>query len=79
MVLQLLLGVMASAIGAAGAVGYIGFKGNDHTQWNKICNVFNTFCGHIAGSIAVSVLPSVALLMLVWVSVFALWKNNARS
>ncbi|XP_076882610.1 CASP-like protein 1 [Bidens hawaiensis] len=75
----LLLGIMASATGAAGGVGYIGFKGNKHTRWNKICNVYGSFCGHIAGSITVSLLPSIALLLLVWVSVFALSKKISRS
>ncbi|KAM0047227.1 putative casparian strip membrane protein [Helianthus debilis subsp. tardiflorus] len=75
----LLLGIMASATGAAGGVGYIGFKGNNHTGWTKICNVYGSFCRHIAASIAVSLLPSVALLLLVWVSVFALSKKISRS
>ncbi|KAI3730413.1 hypothetical protein L1987_61583 [Smallanthus sonchifolius] len=75
----LLLGIMASATGAAGGVGYIGYKGNNHTGWNKICNIYGTFCAHIAGSLTVSLLPSIALLLLVWVSVFALSKKIARS
>ncbi|KAJ0479267.1 putative casparian strip membrane protein [Helianthus annuus] len=75
----LLLGIMASATGAAGGVGYIGFKGNNHTGWTKICNVYGSFCRHIAASIAVSLLPSVALLLLVWVSVFILSKKISRS
>ncbi|MFS8001050.1 putative casparian strip membrane protein [Helianthus anomalus] len=74
----LLLGIMASATGAAGGVGYIGFKGNNHTGWTKICNVYGSFCRHIAASIAVSLLPTVALLLLVWVSVFALSKKISR-
>ncbi|KAJ0475400.1 putative casparian strip membrane protein [Helianthus annuus] len=76
--MALLLGIMASATGAAG-VGYIGFKGNNHAGWTKICNVYGSFCRHIAASIAVSLLPSVALLLLVWFSVFVLSKKISRS
>ncbi|KAK9063861.1 hypothetical protein SSX86_017733 [Deinandra increscens subsp. villosa] len=75
----LLLGIMASATGAAGGVGYIGYKGNKHTRWSKICNVYGSFCSHIAASAIVSLLPSMALVLLVWVSVFALSKKITRS
>ncbi|KAJ0492752.1 putative casparian strip membrane protein [Helianthus annuus] len=71
----LLLGVLASATGAAGGVAYIGYKGNSHSRWNKVCNVFDSFCGHVVGSLAVSLLPSIALLLLVWLSVFMFSKK----
>ncbi|XP_076917950.1 CASP-like protein 1 [Bidens hawaiensis] len=73
----LLLGILASATGAAGAVGYIGYKGNSHTRWNKVCNVFGTFCGHIAGSVSLSLLPPLALLLLVWLS-FSVFSKKIR-
>ncbi|KAK9059946.1 hypothetical protein SSX86_020650 [Deinandra increscens subsp. villosa] len=75
----LLLSILASATGAAGAVGYIGYKGNSHTRWNKVCNVFGSFCGHIAGSVTVSLLPSIALVLLVWLSVFVFSKKVTTS
>ncbi|XP_076952424.1 CASP-like protein 1 [Bidens hawaiensis] len=74
----LLFGIMASATGAAGGVAYIGFKGNSHTKWNMICNMYDSFCGHIAGSIAVSLLPSIGLLLLIWLYIFVLSKKIVR-
>ncbi|MFS7993703.1 putative casparian strip membrane protein [Helianthus anomalus] len=71
----LLLSILASATGAAGGVAYIGYKGNSHSRWNKVCNVFDSFCGHVMGSLAVSLLPSIALLLLVWLSVFMFSKK----
>ncbi|KAI3756082.1 hypothetical protein L1987_55895 [Smallanthus sonchifolius] len=74
----IMLAIMASATGAAGAVAYIGFKGNSHTRWNEVCNVFDSFCGHIAGSVSLSLLPSVSLLLLIWLSGFVLSKKIVR-
>ncbi|KAI3692483.1 hypothetical protein L6452_32299 [Arctium lappa] len=74
----MLLGIMTSATGAAGAVAYIGFKGNSHTRWNKVCDIYDSFCGHVAASVALSALPSVALILLVWLSVYVLSKKIAR-
>nr|GEX36355.1 CASP-like protein 1 [Tanacetum cinerariifolium]GEZ55444.1 CASP-like protein 1 [Tanacetum cinerariifolium] len=76
---SLLLGIMAAATGAAGAVGYIGYRGNSHTRWNKVCNVYASFCSHITGSVSISLLPSVALLLLIWLSVIVLSKRISRS
>ncbi|KAK1417888.1 hypothetical protein QVD17_27023 [Tagetes erecta] len=74
----LLLGIMGSAIGAAGAIAYIGFKGNKHTQWKEVCNMYGSFCGRIAASLTLSVLPSFALLLLIWLSVYMLSKKIVR-
>ncbi|KAI3696131.1 hypothetical protein L1987_79140 [Smallanthus sonchifolius] len=75
----LLLSILASATGAAGAVGYIGYKGNSHTRWSEVCTVFGSFCSHIAGSVALSLLPSIALLLLVWLSFFVFSKKVTMS
>ncbi|CAH1427646.1 unnamed protein product [Lactuca virosa] len=48
---SLLLGIMAAATGASGGVSYIGFKGNSHSRWNKICNMYNSYCMHVGASI----------------------------
>ncbi|KAF5815363.1 putative casparian strip membrane protein [Helianthus annuus] len=73
-----LLGIMASATGAAGAVAYLGYKGNAHTRWNEVCNMYDSFCSHIAGSVTISLLPSIALLLLIWLSVLVLSKKIMR-
>lgn len=75
---QLLLGIVAAATGTAGGVAYIGLKGNPHTRWNKICNTFGSFCFHVASSILLSLISSIALLLLVWLSLYVLSKKIAR-
>ncbi|XP_014623768.1 CASP-like protein 1D2 [Glycine max] len=54
--MQLILGITTSATGAAGRGAYIGLKGNYRVDWIKVCNVYDKFCRHLAGSIAVALL-----------------------
>nr|Q20BM9.1 RecName: Full=CASP-like protein 1 [Panax ginseng]ABD73297.1 unknown [Panax ginseng] len=68
----LLLGIVAAAIGAAGGVGYIGLRGNSHSRWTKICNIYDTFCQHLAGSIAAGLIASIVLVLLILLSFFTL-------
>ncbi|KAI3692489.1 hypothetical protein L6452_32305 [Arctium lappa] len=74
----LLLGIVAAATGAAGGVAYIGLKGNSHSRWNKICHTYGSFCFHFAASILLSLISSITLLLLVWLSVYVLSKKIAR-
>ncbi|KAL5541795.1 hypothetical protein UlMin_009505 [Ulmus minor] len=71
----LILGILASATGTAGGIAYLGLKGNDHVRWQKVCNVFDKFCRHIGGSIAVSLFASVLLVLLVFLSIFSIHKR----
>ncbi|KAI5650680.1 hypothetical protein M9H77_36685 [Catharanthus roseus] len=71
----LLLGIVASATGAAGGVAYIGLKGNTHTAWRKVCNVYGDFCRHIGGSVAVSLFGSIVLVLLVILSIHSISKK----
>ncbi|KAK9992357.1 hypothetical protein SO802_027342 [Lithocarpus litseifolius] len=68
----LILGLVASATGTAGGVAYVGLKGNNHVGWVKICNNYDKFCQHLAGSLAVSLFASFVLVLLVWLSVYSL-------
>ncbi|XP_050116991.1 CASP-like protein 1D1 [Malus sylvestris] len=71
----LILGLVASATGTAGGVAYIGYKGNEHVMWQKVCSAFDKYCKHIAGSLATSLFASVLLVLLVWLSTFTLHKK----
>ncbi|CAA2983155.1 CASP 1 [Olea europaea subsp. europaea] len=71
----LFLGIVAAATGTAGGVAYIGLKGNSHTGWSKICNIYDKFCRHIGASIAVSLAASILLAMLVLFSISSLSKK----
>lgn len=73
--MQLLLGIVAAATGAAGGVAYIGIKGNSHTDWAKVCGVFGRFCAHVESAIAVSIFASILLANLVILSVHSLSKR----
>ncbi|XP_073053835.1 CASP-like protein 1 [Primulina eburnea] len=71
----LLLGIVASATGAAGAVAYIGLKGNSHAGWMKVCNIYDKICRHFGASVALSLFGSIVLVLLVLLSVYALSKK----
>ncbi|KVH91392.1 CASP-like protein 1 [Cynara cardunculus var. scolymus] len=74
----LLLGIVAAATGSSGGVGYIGLKGNSHSRWNKICHTYGSYCFHFAASILLSLISSITLLLLVWLSIYVLSKKIAR-
>ncbi|KGN57070.1 CASP-like protein 1D1 [Cucumis sativus] len=67
-----ILGVVASATGAAGGVAYIGLKGNTHVRWDKVCYAFDKFCRHVGASLATSLFASVVMVLLIWISIISL-------
>ncbi|KNA24831.1 hypothetical protein SOVF_012170 [Spinacia oleracea] len=75
----LILGIVASATGAAGGVGYIGLKGNTHVRWMKICNLYGKFCRHIGASILVSLFAAVVLVLLVVLDGYSLYRRIPAS
>ncbi|KAI3756075.1 hypothetical protein L1987_55888 [Smallanthus sonchifolius] len=75
---SLVLGIVAAALGASSGVGYIGLKGNSHSNWTKICGRYDTYCTHFKISILLSLIASITLLLLVWLSVYVLSKKVAR-
>ncbi|KAJ1288330.1 hypothetical protein BS78_02G081000 [Paspalum vaginatum] len=68
--------VMASATGAAGGVAWIGLKGNSHTQWNKICNVYGKFCRHIGSSAFLALVASIILVLLAILNAYSLYRRT---
>ncbi|KAK9146842.1 hypothetical protein Sjap_006745 [Stephania japonica] len=70
--------LLFSSNGAAAAIGILGYKGNSHVKWNKVCNVFGKFCAHVAGSIVVSLLGSLAFLLLVALATISLYRIKSR-
>lgn len=69
--------VMAGA-SAAAAIAYVGYKGNSHTQWLKICNNFDRFCHHTAGAIVTSFVAVIIFMILTMMSIYSIYKR-ARS
>ncbi|XP_059648909.1 CASP-like protein 1E2 [Cornus florida] len=70
-----MLVLLFSSIGAATAIGIIGYQGNSHVRWNKVCDVFDKFCHQVAAAIAMSLLGSLAYLLLVMLAAFKLHKK----
>ncbi|KAJ9549494.1 hypothetical protein OSB04_022037 [Centaurea solstitialis] len=65
-----MVALLFSAIGATGAVGLIGYKGNSHVQWGKVCDVFDKFCHRVAVSMVLSFLGSMAYVLLAVLATF---------
>ncbi|KAI4369585.1 hypothetical protein MLD38_018010 [Melastoma candidum] len=70
-----ILGILASATGAAGAVAYVGLKGNSHVGWTKVCNVYDKFCQYLASSVSLGLFASVLLVFLIILSTLSLHKK----
>ncbi|KAK7348204.1 hypothetical protein VNO80_22754 [Phaseolus coccineus] len=67
-----MVALLFSGNGAAAAVGVLGYKGNSHVNWKRVCNVFDKFCDQMAASIGVSFIGSLAFLLLVIIPVVRL-------
>ena len=67
--------LLFSGIGAAAAIGLVGYKGNTHVKWNKVCNTFGKFCGQATATIVLSALGSIAYLLLAMLSAMGLYKK----
>ncbi|KAF6176639.1 hypothetical protein GIB67_034501 [Kingdonia uniflora] len=72
----LMASLLFSSNGAAGAVGLLGYQGNSHVRWNKVCNTFGFFCRHMAASVAVSTIGAFNYLLLIVLAVFSLHKGS---
>ncbi|KAL5701392.1 hypothetical protein ACHQM5_026735 [Ranunculus cassubicifolius] len=73
----LMVGVLASATGAAGGIEYTGLKGNSHARWGKICNVYGDFCRHVGASTGLSLVSSIVLIMLIMLSTYTLYRRSS--
>ena len=60
-----MIGLLFSSNGAATAIGLMGYKGNSHVQWKKVCNVFDRFCDQGVAALAVSLAGAIAFFVLV--------------
>lgn len=72
----LMVALLFSGIGAAGAIGLMGYKGNSHVRWKKVCNVYGRFCNQAVAAIALSFLGSVVFVLLITLAVLRLHKKS---
>lgn len=68
--------IMASATGSGGGVAWIGLKGNSHTNWNKICNIYGKFCRHIGSSVFLGLVASIILVLLAILNAHSLYRRS---
>lgn len=71
----IMLSLLFSSVGAAGAVGMLGFKGNSHVRWNKVCNVYGKFCHQVMAAVFLSFLGGIVYVLLVLLSALNLPKR----
>ncbi|KAJ6911776.1 CASP-like protein 1E1 [Populus alba x Populus x berolinensis] len=72
----LMVALLFSSNGAALAIGLMGYQGNSHVRWTKVCNVFGRFCNQVAVSISLSLLGSIVFLLLVGITSLRLLKKS---
>ncbi|KAJ9556231.1 hypothetical protein OSB04_010845 [Centaurea solstitialis] len=70
-----MVGLLFSALGATASIGLIGFQGNSHVHWDKVCNVFDKFCHQIVIALFLSFAGSIAYLVLIVLAVLHLHKK----
>ncbi|KAL6952999.1 hypothetical protein U1Q18_040912, partial [Sarracenia purpurea var. burkii] len=68
--------LLFSANGAAAVVGVLGLKGNSHVNWNKLCDMFETFCYHSIAAMVMSMLGSFVFLWLIVLAALDLHKKS---
>ncbi|XP_042516708.1 CASP-like protein 1E2 [Macadamia integrifolia] len=72
----IVVALLFSGNGAALAIGMVGYNGNDHVRWAKVCNVFQKYCRYTASSIAVSLFGTTALLIVIALTTLRLQKKS---
>ncbi len=70
-----MVALLFSAVGATGSVGLIGFHGNSHVQWDKVCNVFDKFCHQFVIALFLSFAGCIAYVVLIVLAVLHLHKK----
>ncbi|GFP81911.1 CASP-like protein 1e2 [Phtheirospermum japonicum] len=72
----LMVALLFSSVGAAAAIGLMGYKGNSHVQWRKVCNVFDKYCEQGAAAIGLSGGASLVFFILVVLATLDLHKKH---
>ncbi|KAG8370042.1 hypothetical protein BUALT_Bualt14G0076500 [Buddleja alternifolia] len=72
----IMVALLFSGIGSALAIGLMGYEGNSHVRWPKVCNVFGKFCNQAAAAIGLSGATSLAFFLLVVLATFNLHKKH---
>ncbi|KAL9161400.1 hypothetical protein ABFS82_07G019400 [Erythranthe guttata] len=71
-----MVALLFSGVGAAASIGVMGFEGNSHVQWKKVCNVFGKFCHQAAAAIGLSGVAALVFFLLVALATWNLHKKH---
>ncbi|KAI3886326.1 hypothetical protein MKW92_016744 [Papaver armeniacum] len=71
----IILSLLFAANGAAAAVGVLGYYGNSHTRWKKVCNIFDSYCRYAAASIILSLVAALMFVLLLGLAASKLHKR----
>ncbi|XP_043710755.1 CASP-like protein 1E1 [Telopea speciosissima] len=72
----LVVALLFSSSGAAAAIGVVGYKGNVHVRWEKVCDIFAKYCRYTATAVAVSLFGSTVFLVLLALTALHLRKKS---
>ncbi|KGN57072.1 CASP-like protein 1E1 [Cucumis sativus] len=67
--------LLSSGTGAALAIGVMGYEGNSHVGWNKVCDTFGRFCKQVAASALLSLAGAIVFLLLLILALVGLLKR----
>ncbi|GER55880.1 CASP-like protein VIT_05s0020g01820 [Striga asiatica] len=65
----IMVALLFASVGAALAIGLMGYEGNSHVQWKKVCHVFDRYCDQAGVAIGLSCGASLAYFVLVVLAV----------
>ncbi|XP_062224800.1 casparian strip membrane protein 4 [Phragmites australis] len=71
-----MLALVTAGASAAAAIVYLAHKGNVRANWFAICQQFDSFCERISGSLIGSFAAMVILIVLIFLSAFALARRH---
>ncbi|KAL6532272.1 hypothetical protein OROGR_014242 [Orobanche gracilis] len=71
-----MVALLFSSIGAGLAIGLMGYQGNSHVQWKKVCGVFGRYCDQAGAAIGLSCGASLAFFVLVVLAILRIHKKH---
>lgn len=75
----IIVGLLFSGNGAASAIGFVGERGNSHSKWNKVCDVFGRFCSMVSLSIAMSLVGCLVYLFVIALAIVNLHRRSVKA
>lgn len=58
---QVMVALVSAGVSATTAIAYVGYKGNSHTHWGKLCGIYDCFCHSIKIQYAVRYIRRVVI------------------